>query len=119
MKLKIYYLVLLLAVSCSHPTKKNKETNLDQQTNDTKMNHDLFKKKVVILPAKGLDESSNQINIQDFVQDGKSFIPVFTSIDKFDESTRGQLKNPKIEIDGVLLLSILHGDETLRINPSL
>lgn len=119
MKLKIYYILLLFAVGCTQQPKQNKETKAAQQTTHTKMDQAIFKNKVVIILAKELDDASNQINIQDFVQDGKPFIPVFTSLEKFDESTRGQLKNPKIEIDGVLLLSILHGNETLRVNPSL
>jgi hypothetical protein len=84
-----------------------------------KVNDEIFKKKLIVILSQELEGNSNNINIQNYVQNGKSFIPVFTSKEKFQESTQGQIKNQKIEIDGIFLLSILHGNETLRINPGL
>lgn len=83
------------------------------------MNDEIFKNKVIIILSEELEGKSNNINIQDYVQNGISFIPVFTSIENFNESTKGQVKNPKVEIDGVFLLSILQGKELLRVNPGL
>ncbi|MDX2191260.1 MAG: hypothetical protein SFY32_15515 [Bacteroidota bacterium] len=83
-------------------------------------NTEIFKSKIIIILSKELDKNSNIINIQDYVENGKSYIPVFTSIDKFNESTKGiNLGKGKIEIDGIFLLLLINGNETLRINPGL
>lgn len=80
----------------------------------------MFKSKVIVILSKELEGTSNAINIQDYIENGKSFIPVFTSKDKFTESTQGvDIGKPKIEIDGIFLLSLMKGSETLRINPRL
>ncbi|MGL5111098.1 MAG: hypothetical protein ACRC6O_00515, partial [Flavobacterium sp.] len=39
--------------------------------------------------------------------------------EKFNESTKGNIKNQKIEIDGIFLLSLMNGKETLKLNPGL
>ncbi len=45
---------------------------------------------------------------------------MFTSTEKLTESTQGaELPFPKYEIDGFFLLSIMNGNETLRVNPAL
>lgn len=73
----------------------------------------------VIILSEELNDNSSAINIQDYIENGKSFIPIFSSIEKFNESTKGNIKNQKIEIDGIFLLSILNGNETLKLNPGL
>lgn len=83
------------------------------------MQDSIFKDKVIVILSQELDLNSNLINIQDYIHEGKSFIPVFTSIEKFNESTKGQVTNKKIEINGILLLSILNGTETIHVNPGL
>lgn len=83
------------------------------------MTDEIFKKKVVVILSNELDATSNIINVQDYIQNGKSFIPIFTSVDKCNESTNGAVKNQKIEIDGMFFLSLLKGNEELRINPTL
>lgn len=85
----------------------------------TTQNDEIFLGKVVIILSEELNENSSAINIQDYMENGKSFIPIFSSIEKFNESTKGNVKNPKIEIDGIFLLSILNGNETLKLNPGL
>lgn len=82
-------------------------------------NNEIFLGKVVIILSEELHGNSSMINIQDYIENGKPFIPIFSSIEKFNESTKGNIKNPKIEIDGIFLLSILNGKETLKLNPSL
>ncbi len=82
-------------------------------------NDEIFLGKVVIILSEELNGNSSVINIQDYIENGKPFIPIFSSIEKFNESTKGNIKNPKIEIDGLFLLSILNGDETLKLNPGL
>ena len=79
----------------------------------------IFLGKVVIILSEELNGNSSVINIQDYIENGKPFIPIFSSIEKFNESAKGNIKNPKIEIDGIFLLSILNGKETLKLNPGL
>ena len=80
----------------------------------------MFKSKVIVILSQELVGNSRAINIQNYVENGLSFIPVFTTNEKFIESTKGQdIGKPKIEIDGIFLLSILNGNETLRVNPRL
>jgi hypothetical protein len=83
------------------------------------MEEDIFLKKVIIILSAELNKTSSAINIQDYIANGKSFIPFFSSVEKFNESTKGMVKNPKIEIDGILFLSMLNGTETLKLNPGL
>ena len=109
--LKTSLLILVTTlISCNN-------TKTDQ--NKTKMIDEIFKKKVVVILSEDLDPKSNVINVQDYTQEGKSFIPVFTSVDKFNESTKGAVKNQKIAIDGMFFLSLLKGNEEIRINPTL
>jgi hypothetical protein len=84
-----------------------------------KMSSEIFRQNVIVILSERLDEKSSRIHIQDYIRDGKSFIPVFTSMEKFNESTQNQVRNQVIEIKGLLLLSILNGNETLRVNPGL
>lgn len=115
-----YFLFLLIIVACNNPKDNNIPLkNSKNDLTESKMNDEIFKNKVIIILSEELEGKSNNINIQDYVQNGISFIPVFTSIENFNESTKGQVKNPKVEIDGVFLLSILQGKELLRVNPGL
>jgi len=83
-------------------------------------NFNIFKSKVVIILSKVLDNDSYEIDLQDYEENGKSYIPVFTSIDKYNESTKGvDLGKKRIQVDGIFLLSILNGNENIRINPNL
>lgn len=84
-----------------------------------KPHNDIFLGKLVIILSEDLQNESHTISIQDYVENGKSFIPIFSSIERFNESTKGMVSNPKIEIDGIFLLSILKGNEVLRLNPGL
>ncbi|GEQ85599.1 hypothetical protein ULMS_11070 [Patiriisocius marinistellae] len=83
-------------------------------------NKEIFKDKVVILLSQQTDVKSNVIEIQDFVEKGKPFIPVFTSKEKMMESTQGsELPFPKYKIEGLFLLGMMNGNEILRVNPGL
>jgi len=76
--------------------------------------------KVTIILSHELDPKSKILNVQDYIENGKSFIPIFSSPEKFKESTKGaDLGKKIIEINPYLLLSVLSGKETLRINPTL
>jgi len=103
-------LSLLWILSCNTTTSNQRALE---------MTDEIFNKKVVVILSKELDPNSHAIDIQDYIQNGKSFIPVFTSRDKFNESSKGAIKNPTIEIDGMLFLSFLKGNEELRLDPDL
>jgi hypothetical protein len=76
--------------------------------------------KITIILSEEPDLNSNKINIQDFFVEGKSFIPIFSSEEHFTKSMAGvDLGKPVIEINPYLFLSLLSGDETIRVNPSL
>ena len=118
--MKLNYLIFILAfLSCNNSKKDNSESKVETKMEMTNQNDEIFLGKVVIILSEELNDSSNVINIQDYIKNGKSFIPIFSSIEKFNESTKGNVKNPKIEIDGIFLLSILNGKETLKLNPGL
>jgi len=75
---------------------------------------------ITIILTEKPDMNSNKMNIQDFIVDGKSFIPAFSSKEKFTQSTGGtDLGKPVIEVNPYLFLSMLSGNETVRMNPSL
>jgi hypothetical protein len=114
----IYFLFLLIIQACN-ANDHNAFVKSNADVSDSTMSDNIFKKKVIVILSKDLERMSNNINIQDFIKDGVSFIPVFTSIEKFDESTKGDVKNPKVEIEGIFLLSILQGTELLKVNPGL
>ena len=118
--MKSNYLIFILAFfSCNNSKKENLEKKVEPKMEMTNQNDEIFLGKVVIILSEELKGNSSVINIQDYIENWKPFIPVFSSIEKFNESTKGNIKNPKIEIDGIFLLSILNGKETLKLNPGL
>lgn len=118
--MKTLYLVpIIFFLRCTNVNKDSAQIKEVQSVENVMSNEDVFKHKVIVILSEGLDINSNKLNIQDYIQDGKSFIPIFSSMEKFNESTQGQVKNEKIEIDGFLLLSVLKGNETLKLNPGL
>lgn len=65
------------------------------------------------------DPKSNKISFQDFVNNGKSFIAIFSDEDHFKNETRGYdlAKKKGVSIDANLFASILTGSELLILNP--
>ncbi|MEO2050791.1 MAG: SseB family protein [Allomuricauda sp.] len=112
-------------LSCDFKTDEKKTAKLKAgSTIETDKNmvdqKDIFKEKVIVFVSKEPDLESNVLDIQDFIENGKAFIPVFSSLEKLKESTQGaDLPFPKYQIDGLFLLSIMNGNETLRVNPTL
>jgi hypothetical protein len=77
----------------------------------------LIKGHVVII-ATWTSGASKKINIQDFMRNGKSFIPIFSDQQHFKDETRGSAFDGKgVSIDANMLASLLKGDETLVLNP--
>jgi len=73
--------------------------------------------KVVIIARLGHPETRD-ITIQDFKINGEMVIPIFPNDAAFKQQTLGSnFGDQGIEIDVALLLSLLHGDEVLLLNP--
>jgi hypothetical protein len=111
--------------SCDFKTDKKNiaelkvDSKIETQNNMTDQK-EIFRNKVIVFLSKEPDPKSNVLDIQDFIENGKSSIPVFTSTKKLTESTQGaELPFTKYQIDGLFLLSIMNGNETLRVNPTL
>ena len=106
-------------MSCNDTKTETAKDGGEIEPKNSKMT-EVFKSKVTIILAEKLDSDSGLINIQDFVDNGVTFIPVFTTMEKLTKSNKGiDMGKQIIEIDGIFLLSLLNGNETLRINPSL
>ena len=115
----IYLIFFTLLISCNNHKKEIAISKLEPEMENTEKKDEVFLGKVVIILSEELKGNENLINIQDYVENGKSFIPIFSSIEKFNESTQGSVINQKIEIDGIFLLSLMIGNETLKLNPGL
>jgi hypothetical protein len=75
---------------------------------------------VIIILAEKLIGDSSKIKIQDFVDDKGSFIPVFTSKEKYKESSQGnELGKEIIEINAIFMLSVMNKKDRIRLNPGL
>lgn len=55
----------------------------------TNQNDEIFLGKVVIIISEDLNGNSSVINIQDYIENGKPFIPIFSSIEKGHFSKNG------------------------------
>jgi hypothetical protein len=120
--LKLHLLFLLfLSISCNdRETAFVKGQNKIESKSKNNQNTEMFKSKVIIILSKNPIGDSYLINIQDYVENGLAYIPVFSTKEKFTKSTKGvDIGKQIIEIDGLFLLSLLNGNETLRINPRL
>ena len=72
----------------------------------------------VVVIAWWDDPNDNMINIQDFIKDGESYIPVFTSTEIAKQQTAGsEYTDQLVEIKTGFFVSLLKGTETLVFNP--
>lgn len=79
-----------------------------------------LKSNVVIILAEELKGDSTHIKVQDFEDDKGSFIPVFTSKEKYKESSQGnELGKGTVEINAIFMLSIMNDSDRIRLNPGL
>ncbi|WP_306350618.1 SseB family protein [Flavobacterium sp. '19STA2R22 D10 B1'] len=127
--MKFIYLILFTTlISCNNQKNEIVTNEIEPEVENTEQNNEVFNTeqndkvflgKVVIILSEELKGKEKLINIQDYVENGKSFIPIFSSIEKFNESTQGKVTNEIVEVDGIFLLSILDGTETLKLNPGL
>lgn len=122
--------LLLFISACNeeYSAEKKKETtefsditkNLAGSKEAAEEKYSFLKKNVVIILAEELKSDSTHIKVQDYIDDKGSFIPVFTSQEKYKESTQGQqLGKGTIEINGMFMLSIMKVGDRIRLNPGL
>jgi|ERR1043166_3403180 hypothetical protein len=75
---------------------------------------------LIVVLSKPLDPNGQTISLQDFVVNGESIIPLFTSEAPFRQSTGGvDLGRPVMAISRDLLASLLHGNEVFLLDPQL
>lgn len=120
----------LLFFGCSHKedTEQKKSTmdfsditkNLAGSKEAKEERYSFCRSNVIIILAEKLIGDSSKIKIQDFVDDKGSFIPVFTSKEKYKESSQGNdLGKGIIEINGIFMLSVMNKKDRIRLNPGL
>jgi len=64
------------------------------------------------------DDSGRSLRLQNFVANGESFIPIFSDEASFRQQVQGSgFEDAGIAIDRNLLVSVLHGDELLVLDP--
>lgn len=79
-----------------------------------------LKANIIIILAEELKGDSTNIKVQDYKDDKGSFIPVFTSKEKYKESSQGQpLGKGIVEINAMFMLSIMNDTDRIRLNPGL
>jgi hypothetical protein len=77
-----------------------------------------FPDKVIII-ARWDDEQSHNITIQDFIRDGKPFIPVFTGEAAFKAQIKGSgFEDQGVSINTDMFLSMMRGGEHLIVDPA-
>jgi hypothetical protein len=80
----------------------------------------IFSGDVIVLLAEELDPAAHSLRLQDYVADGRPFIPVFTTKEKAYEAFGGKKPDkPMIAIKGGFFAYMMKGTETVKINPSL
>lgn len=73
---------------------------------------------VTIVLAQKPQENDIHLTIQDFVINGQSMVPLFTSPELFQQSLQGRdFPYPVVEIRFGLLVEMLEGSETILVNP--
>lgn len=75
---------------------------------------------VLIILAEKLNKDSSNLKVQDYIDDKGSFIPVFTSMDDYKESSKGNdLGKGLLDVKAFFLLSILNDSDRILKNPGL
>ena len=77
----------------------------------------LIKGHVVII-ATWTSGTSKTINIQNFIRNGKPFVPIFSDQKHFKDETKGSgFESKGVSIDANMLASIIKADDVLVLNP--
>jgi hypothetical protein len=80
----------------------------------------IIQDKVIIILVKEPDLNSSVIDVQDYIRDGKSYVPFFSSHDAFNESISGTKQDqPVYQIDRRLFVQMINPQNNLVLNPGL
>jgi hypothetical protein len=72
----------------------------------------------IIVIGSWEDADGRSLRLQNFVANGESFIPIFSDETSFKRQVQGSgFENAGLAIDRDLLVSVLHGDELLVLDP--
>lgn len=95
--------------------KPNSETAASTDT----LVRDALPPSVIVILAERPDPKSNILRLQDYHREGRSFIPIFRSMESFHQSTAGGVDKPTCQVDRRLFVSMLHGEETVILDVAL
>ncbi len=122
----------LFLLNCSEGKKDDKSTesnsmdfsdltkNLAGSKESAEARYGFIRSNLVVILAEELKGDSTSIKLLDFKDESGSFIPVFTSKEKYNESSQGnKLGKGIIEISGMLMISIMNDNDRIRLNPGL
>ena len=121
----LFTLLAGIFISCQSKTeKKSVKTAQQALTNNAVVDNmgadKIFNEKLTVILVEEPDSNSSSLHLQDYVMNGVSFIPVFTSKEEFTASTGGvDIMKPLMEVNGMVFLSLLKGQEIIKVNPSL
>jgi len=88
--------------------------------NTTRLLRQRLPEKPIIVLCSPLDPASDVLNIQDYVMNGETVVPLFSSWEALNESTHGKdLGRPVVEISRSLLAYLAHGSEVFLLDPAL
>jgi hypothetical protein len=72
----------------------------------------------IIVIGSWEDAGGRSLRLQNFVANGESFIPIFSDETSFKQQVQGSgFEDAGLAIDRDLLVSVLHGDELLVLDP--
>ena len=110
-------LTIATGVAQSQPTDALIATVASKPARKPELLRELMKGHVVII-ATWKSKDAKDISIQDFMRNGKSFIPLFSDKQHFESETKDSgFEKKGVSIDANMLASILKGTETLVLNP--
>jgi hypothetical protein len=103
-------ITIALAFTCGSCMKNNKADTARK----------ILSEKVLIVLARNPHPKSHIIDVQDYVRNGESYIPFFSSKEAFQESTRGTgLGKPVWAIDRRLFVELAQTNQVLILNLGL
>ena len=102
--------ILVAAIICAGCMKKSKATTA----------REIIGEKVLIVLAKEPDPNGYVLDIQDYIRNGESYIPFFSSQEAFQKSTGGKgLGKPVWEIDHRLFIELTGSNQVLILDLGL
>jgi|JI10StandDraft_1071094.scaffolds.fasta_scaffold844775_2 hypothetical protein len=95
------------------------KTHPETAASKDKLIRDAFPPSAIVILTDHPDPKSNMLTLQNYHRDGSSYIPIFSSKESFEQSTKGGVDKPTYQIDRRLFVSMLHGSETVIFDVAL